>query len=135
MVKAPPGVPAKVWVNVKMDIHGVVTLSSAQMVEEVEVETKEGEEKEKEKEKKDGGGSRCCRARSARRSRTPSRSRGRGPRGSPRRATSWSGSSRGGAFPCVRRVMLRRAGEFTVLAGYDETVTHLPAGTAQENCG
>ena len=84
MVKAPPGVPAKVWVNVKMDIHGVVTLSSAQMMEEVEemeVETKEGEEKEKEKEKKDGGGSRCCRARSARRSRTPSRSRGGAPGG------------------------------------------------------
>jgi len=43
---------------VKMDIHGVVTLSSAQMVEEVEemeVEAKEGEEKEKEKEKKEEG--------------------------------------------------------------------------------
>ena len=39
-----------------MDIHGEVTLSSAQMVvKEMEVETKEGEEKEKEKEKKEEG--------------------------------------------------------------------------------
>jgi len=52
VVKAPAGETAKVRVNVKMDIHGVVTLSSTQMVEEVEemeVEAKEGEEKEKDK--------------------------------------------------------------------------------------
>lgn len=59
-IKAAPGAENKVRVNVKQDIHGIVVLSSAQMVEEIEeedgekmdTEAKEGEEAEKEKEKK-----------------------------------------------------------------------------------
>ena len=35
-IKAPPGEEKKVRVNVKQDIHGIISLSSAQMVEEVE---------------------------------------------------------------------------------------------------
>mmetsp|Transcript_16759 Transcript_16759/g.37682 ORF Transcript_16759/g.37682 Transcript_16759/m.37682 type:complete len:809 (-) Transcript_16759:229-2655(-) len=37
-IMAPEGEPVKVRVNVKADIHGIITLSSAQMVEEVEDE-------------------------------------------------------------------------------------------------
>jgi heat shock protein 4 len=57
-IKMPVGEDKKVRVNVKQDIHGIITLSSAQMVEEIEeepteVEAKEGEEpKEGEKKKK-----------------------------------------------------------------------------------
>ena len=60
-IKAPPGDEKKVRVNVKQDIHGIIHLSSAQMVEEVddddeevkegEGEAKEGEEPEKKKKK------------------------------------------------------------------------------------
>jgi len=39
-IKAPNGEPVKVRVNVKADIHGSITLSSAQMVEEIEDEDK-----------------------------------------------------------------------------------------------
>lgn len=53
-VTAPEGELKKVRVNVKMDIHGIITLSSGQMVEEIEdeeempdAEAKEGEEKKK----------------------------------------------------------------------------------------
>ena len=50
--KDPPSSEAKIRVNVKQDIHGAITLSSAQMVEEeVEEEAKEAETKEGE-----GGG-------------------------------------------------------------------------------
>jgi heat shock protein 4 len=49
-IKAPPGEEKKVRVNVKEDIHGIIHLSSAQMVEEVEEEEEmkdgEGEAKE-----------------------------------------------------------------------------------------
>jgi heat shock protein 4 len=57
-IKAPPGEEKKVRVNVKEDIHGIIHLSSAQMVEEVEedeemkddgAEAKEGEEPAKKK--------------------------------------------------------------------------------------
>merc|ERR1712157_434354 len=37
-IKAPAGEEKKVRVNVKQDIHGIVQLSSAQMVEEIEEE-------------------------------------------------------------------------------------------------
>ena len=49
-IKAPPGEEKKVRVNVKQDIHGIIHLSSAQMVEEVEEdeEMKEGDEQPKE---------------------------------------------------------------------------------------
>jgi len=59
-VKAPAGAESKIRVNVKQDIHGSTTLSSAQMVEEIEEEVpvpapaeskgeaKEGEEAKKE---------------------------------------------------------------------------------------
>jgi heat shock protein 4 len=55
-IEAPPGEEKKIRVNVKQDIHGIINLSSAQMVEEVdeeeteenkEAEAKEGEEKKK----------------------------------------------------------------------------------------
>jgi heat shock protein 4 len=50
-IKAPAGNEKKIRVNVKQDIHGIITLSSAQMVEEIEPEegeeTPEGEEKKK----------------------------------------------------------------------------------------
>lgn len=50
-IKLPPGEERKVRVNVKEDIHGIISLSSAQMVEDVEEEgeqeAKEGEEKKK----------------------------------------------------------------------------------------
>jgi len=53
-ISAPEGAVKKVRVNVKQDIHGTITLSSGQMVEEVEDEeplpegeAKEGEEKKK----------------------------------------------------------------------------------------
>jgi heat shock protein 4 len=55
-IEAPPGEEKKIRVNVKQDIHGIINLSSAQMVEEVdeeetpenkEAEPKEGEEKKK----------------------------------------------------------------------------------------
>ncbi|KAI2495843.1 Hsp70 protein [Fragilaria crotonensis] len=53
-IVAPPGDLKKVRVNVKQDIHGIITLSSGQMVEEIEdeevlpdTEAKEGEEKKK----------------------------------------------------------------------------------------
>jgi len=60
-IKAPPGEEKKVRVNVKEDIHGIIHLSSAQMVEEVEedeemkegdAEAKEGEEPAKKKKMK-----------------------------------------------------------------------------------
>jgi len=47
-IKAPAGAENKIRVNVKLDIHGCITLSSAQLVEEVIEE--ESEEKEKEAE-------------------------------------------------------------------------------------
>lgn len=50
-IKVPPGEEKKIRVNVKEDIHGIISLSSAQMVEEIEEEdgeeAKEGEEKKK----------------------------------------------------------------------------------------
>lgn len=46
-IKGPVGEEKKVRVNVKQDIHGIIILSSAQMVEEIEAE--EGETKEEEK--------------------------------------------------------------------------------------
>jgi heat shock protein 4 len=55
-VVAPIGDLKKIRVNVKQDIHGIINLSSGQMVEEIEdeeelpdAEAKEGEEKEKKK--------------------------------------------------------------------------------------
>merc|ERR1712224_1159724 len=52
-IKAPVGEEKKVRVNVKQDIHGIINLSSTQMVEEIEKEEKEEENKEEEKKKKD----------------------------------------------------------------------------------
>lgn len=50
-IKAPAGEEKKIRVNVKEDIHGIISLSSAQMVEDIEEEggeePKEGEEKKK----------------------------------------------------------------------------------------
>jgi heat shock protein 4 len=50
-IKAPAGEEKKIRVNVKEDIHGIISLSSAQMIEDVEEEggeePKEGEEKKK----------------------------------------------------------------------------------------
>jgi heat shock protein 4 len=50
-IKAPAGEEKKIRVNVKEDIHGIISLSSAQMVEDIEEEdgeeAKEGEEKKK----------------------------------------------------------------------------------------
>lgn len=49
-IKLPPGEERKVRVNVKQDIHGIFTLSSAQMVEEIDdpdAEVAEGEETKK----------------------------------------------------------------------------------------
>eukprot|EP00980_Cylindrotheca_fusiformis_P001438 scaffold345_cov134-Cylindrotheca_fusiformis.AAC.49 len=50
-IKAPSGEEKKIRVNVKEDIHGIISLSSAQMVEDIEEEggeeAKEGEEKKK----------------------------------------------------------------------------------------
>lgn len=43
-IHAPTDVDCKIRVNVKQDIHGSLTLSSAQMVEEIPEETKAGEE-------------------------------------------------------------------------------------------
>mmetsp|Transcript_35159 Transcript_35159/g.52268 ORF Transcript_35159/g.52268 Transcript_35159/m.52268 type:complete len:819 (-) Transcript_35159:144-2600(-) len=58
-IKAPAGEEKKVRVNVKQDVHGIISLSSAQMVEEVDddepssIEVKEGEApQEAEKKKK-----------------------------------------------------------------------------------
>ena len=55
-IKAPPGEEKKVRVNVKQDIHGIIQLSSAQMVEEVDddepAESKEGGETAENGEKK-----------------------------------------------------------------------------------
>ena len=55
-IKSPPGDDKKIRVNVKQDIHGIINLSSAQMVEEFESEeeapkeeAKEGEEPKKKK--------------------------------------------------------------------------------------
>merc|ERR1711933_655030 len=44
-IKAKPGDLQKVRVNVKQDIHGIVQLSSAQMVEEIEEEEAKEEDK------------------------------------------------------------------------------------------
>eukprot|EP00548_Thalassiothrix_antarctica_P005052 CAMPEP_0194135114 /NCGR_PEP_ID=MMETSP0152-20130528/5192_1 /TAXON_ID=1049557 /ORGANISM="Thalassiothrix antarctica, Strain L6-D1" /LENGTH=837 /DNA_ID=CAMNT_0038831179 /DNA_START=248 /DNA_END=2761 /DNA_ORIENTATION=+ len=55
-IQVPEGEQKKVRVNVRQDIHGIINLSSGQMVEEIEeeqVEVKEGEEP-KEGEKKEG---------------------------------------------------------------------------------
>lgn len=53
-IVAPPGDLKKIRVNVKQDIHGIITLSSGQMVEEIDdeevlpdAESNEGEEKKK----------------------------------------------------------------------------------------
>ncbi|CAJ1966574.1 unnamed protein product [Cylindrotheca closterium] len=51
-IKVPEGEEKKIRVNVKEDIHGIISLSSAQMVEDIEEEdggeeAKEGEEKKK----------------------------------------------------------------------------------------
>jgi len=61
-IQAPEGDEKKVRINVKEDIHGIIHMSSAQMVEEIEeeektdeeekTETKEGEEQKDEKKKK-----------------------------------------------------------------------------------
>jgi len=62
-VKAPSGAENKIRVNVKLDINGCITLSSAQLVEEIveeetdadkanEMDTSEGETKKEEKKKK-----------------------------------------------------------------------------------
>merc|ERR1712157_546380 len=51
-IKAPVGEEKKVRVNVKQDIHGIINLSSTQMVEEIEEEEKEEESKEENKEEK-----------------------------------------------------------------------------------
>jgi heat shock protein 4 len=50
-IKAPVDSEQKVRVNVKADIHGIVQMSTAQMVEEIEGETKEEEAKEGDKKK------------------------------------------------------------------------------------
>lgn len=52
LIKAPANSEQKVRVNVKADIHGIVQMSTAQMVEEIEEETKEEEAKEGEEKKK-----------------------------------------------------------------------------------
>ena len=54
-IKAPCGETQKVRVNVKMDIHGILSLSSAQMVEEVEEEEDKKKENEQQKEDQEGG--------------------------------------------------------------------------------
>merc|ERR1712134_198907 len=46
-IKAPAGDEKKVRVNVKQDIHGIIQLSSAQMVEEIEEEEAPPKEEEK----------------------------------------------------------------------------------------
>lgn len=51
-INAPAGEEKKVRVNVKQDIHGIIHLSSAQMVEEIETEA--GDEKEAENEESKG---------------------------------------------------------------------------------
>jgi len=51
-IKAPVGEEKKIRVNVKQDIHGIINMSSTQMVEEIEEEEKEEENKEEEKEEK-----------------------------------------------------------------------------------
>ena len=53
-IKAAAGALNKVRVNVKQDIHGIIQLSSAQMVEEIEDE-ETAEAKKEEGDKKDGG--------------------------------------------------------------------------------
>mmetsp|Transcript_17920 Transcript_17920/g.50845 ORF Transcript_17920/g.50845 Transcript_17920/m.50845 type:complete len:821 (+) Transcript_17920:525-2987(+) len=55
-IKAPAGEEKKVRVNVKQDIHGILSLSSAQMVEDIEEEEKAAEKKEEEKPAADGEG-------------------------------------------------------------------------------
>merc|ERR1712176_253493 len=56
-IKAKPGDLQKVRVNVKQDIHGIIHLSSAQMVEEIEEEeSTEAETKNEEGEQKEGKG-------------------------------------------------------------------------------
>lgn len=50
VVKAPPGEEKKIRVNVKEDIHGIINMSSVQMVEEIEDE--EGEKDENGEKKK-----------------------------------------------------------------------------------
>lgn len=49
LIKAPVDSEQKVRVNVKADIHGIVQMSTAQMVEEIEGETKEEEAKDDKK--------------------------------------------------------------------------------------
>jgi len=51
IIKGPADSEQKVRVNVKADIHGIVQMSTAQMVEDIEGETKEEEAKEGEKKK------------------------------------------------------------------------------------
>jgi len=56
-IKAPPGEEKKIRVNVKQDIHGIISLSTAQMVEEIDDEEsgekkEEGKEEAEEKKKK-----------------------------------------------------------------------------------
>lgn len=54
-IKAPKGEEKKVRVNVKQDIHGIISLSTAQMVEEIEEEEPAAENKDEEgKEKEEG---------------------------------------------------------------------------------
>ena len=45
-IKSPPGEDKKVRVNVKQDIHGIINLSTAQMVEDIEEEASENKEEE-----------------------------------------------------------------------------------------
>merc|ERR1719410_1509092 len=52
-IKAPTGSDNKVRVNIKQDIHGIITLSSVQMVEEIEEEETPAEKQEKDEVKKD----------------------------------------------------------------------------------
>merc|ERR1711924_211372 len=51
-INAPPGEEKKVRVNVKQDIHGIINMSSAQMVEEIEEETTDENKGEESKDEK-----------------------------------------------------------------------------------
>merc|ERR1719410_3277964 len=52
-IKAPTGSESKVRVNIKQDIHGIITLSSVQMVEEIEDEDAAADQKQEDEVKKD----------------------------------------------------------------------------------
>mmetsp|Transcript_63469 Transcript_63469/g.70970 ORF Transcript_63469/g.70970 Transcript_63469/m.70970 type:complete len:856 (+) Transcript_63469:92-2659(+) len=54
-IKAPPGEEKKIRVNVKQDIHGIISMSSAQMVEEIEEEVVEENKAEENKSEENKG--------------------------------------------------------------------------------